>query len=944
MAVKIDFMKRVLLRALFFLIPFLWSIYVSAQPKQTDCNTTCFSSQVMSVEKLNSSCTAYEIQVSVSGECAHALSHYSVSVPCGKVQDIWNSQNWKQEIGTDPTAGINGFKIDDIAGFGDGALSSFTVKFTVCAEPGSCVTEMKCWQPVVAYKASTCVNYENLTVNCNTLTASIEKQNATCYGAADGSLSVAVTDGQGPYTFLWSNQSTQQTISGLRSGNYSVLIRDASGEELVLEETITQGEQIHISGMTSPATCIGVADGIIDLTVTGGTGPYSYVWSNGETTEDINELKAGQYSVVVTDSKNCTAGSNFNLGSSSTISINATNVKPDCNVANGSIDLTVIGGTSPYTFAWSTGQTTEDITNIGVGLYTVIVSDAAGCSQEKNIFISNNNTLSLKGTTTQAGCSDETTGAVDITVTGGSAPYTFTWSTGQTSEDATGLSSGYYTVTVRDAKGCTISGGYAVSKSTFQVARTISPPTCYGETNGSISIQEPVGGTAPFTYVWSDGQTGTSITDLEAGTYSVTITDAMGCSKTVSSTVLSPRQISVSALVSNINCNADGSFSIDLTPSGGTQPYTYQWSNGSTAEDLSGLAKGTYSVTITDAYGCSITKEIIVEGESATWSCLINEPSAASVCGTAENMINTAVIDADSYSWSVESTDGLWSLSGTNSPSVPYTAGGPNSSGTFTLTIVKDGCTKSCSFTVQACLPEGNGGGTDPGGEEPGGELPGGEDPDNGGSETCEECFSTSAKVIAASGSCRTYEMVVSTTGLCNQDLSHWTLAIPCGTISNYSNSESWAMEFGKDPTTGLYGLKVEGINSFGKIADAFTVRFTLCETDSCDPDGWTPTVSYKAGQCVGSEATSIEASATNQLVMVYPNPFSEMINFEWILPGADVNLEIIDQYGNTVARSSETHPENQFIRLDCSGLPHGIYYYRLTVDGRTYSGKVSKK
>lgn len=189
--------------------------------------------------------------------------------------------------------------------------------------------------------------------------------------------------------------------------------------------------------------------------------------------------------------------------------------------------------------------------------------------------------------------------------------------------------------------------------------------------------------------------------------------------------------------------------------------------------------------------------------------------------------------------------------------------------------------------------------------------------------------------------------MEVSTNGFCRHDLSHWTLAIPCGTVSNYSNSKGWVMEFGKDPTTDLYGLKVDEIVQFGKQADSFTVRFTVCASGDCELSAWRPTVAYKAGQCVETETIETTADAAQAgPVSVYPNPFNEMVNFEWTAGRGDVNLQIIDQYGNTW--SSITSPtgrnEGYYITLESAGLPKGMYYYRLTVGGKTYHGKISKR
>ena len=938
-------MKRLLLRALFFLIPFLWSIYASSQPKGAkDCSTTCFSSQVVSQEKISASCTAYELKVSFAGQCAHALSHYSVAIPCGNIDNIWNSQNWKIERGTDPTTGADGFKIDDIAGFGDGPLSSFTVTFTLCAQSEDCASELACWQPVVAYKASTCVNYETLAVNCKSLKATLGKQDAGCYGTASGSLSIVVEDGHEPYTFKWSDGSSEPTRTDLPAGDYSVIVSDASGEQITLEETLSQGEQIIVTGNSMPASCNGVANGSIDITVSGGSGPYAYSWTNGATSEDPKDLLSGQYTVIVTDSRNCTTTANFTIANNSSISVSAIQQKPDCNSANGAIDITVSGGTSPYSFLWSNGAASEDISAIGEGVYTVTITDVNGCKQEKSFFLKENNTLALQGTTTPTSCVDDASGSVNLSITGGTSPYTFTWSNGETTEDITEQTSGYYTVTVKDAKGCSVNGGFVVSKTTFQIARTVVQPTCFGENNGSITLQEPVGGTGPFNYEWSNGETTTSISDLAPGSYSVTITDATGCSRTVASTIFNPFQISASVSVSNTSCDEDGSYAIDLTASGGIAPYKYEWSNGTTTEDLNGVTDGTYTVVITDSHGCSLSKEIVVERQNSAWSCLISEPSAVPSCGSTNNIITTPVADADSYSWSVQSTDGSWTISNENSASVTFTTGEEGSTATFTLVITKDGCTRTCTYVATSCIPHDNGEGEDPDGEDPGGEQPGEEEPGEG-SQTCEECFDTTAELIDVSGDCRTYEMVVNTNGLCRHDLSHWTLAIPCGTVTASWNSEGWKMEFGKDPTTGLHGLKVDDINSFGKEASSFTVRFTLCENNGCDLSSWTPAVAYKAGLCVGFETISMESPSPVSM-SVYPNPFSEVVNFEWNAHNGDVSIEIIDQYGNTVSRSTTLGGQHKVssLKLETLEIPKGMYYYRMSLGGEIYTGKISKR
>lgn len=959
MAVNIDcIMKKLFWRALFFLVPFLYSIYVCSQPAgKKNCGTTCFSSEVISVEESSATCKVYELKVSYTGDCAHALSHYAVAIPCGEVSNVSNSENWAQVIGTDPTTGLSGFKIDDIGNFGDGERTSFTVKFTLCSSNEACAEQLKCWQPLVAYKASTCVNYETVEMTCKSLKASLEHRDATCFGAEDGSLAVVIEDGSEPFTFLWSDNASVQSREAVKAGTYSVVVKDATGAEVTLSAVVAQPEQISLQGVISPASCNGKADGAIDLSVSGGSGPYQFAWSNGATSEDITALASGQYFATVTDQNNCSATARFTVSNESALSLVVGMTAPDCNSSNGSIDLSVAGGEAPYSFKWSTGQSSEDLSDVSAGLYTVTVTDNVGCSAQRSVFLKENNTLRMTGLSTPASCSGGATGSIDLTISGGTAPYSYSWSTGASTEDLSGIGSGFYKVTVEDSKGCTATASYTVTTETFQVPRTVVQPTCHGDTNGSITLLEPIGGTAPYTFSWSNGATGTSLTDLAPGSYSVTVTDATGCSKTFSISISAPTPIAATASVSSVACNEDGSYVIDLSVSGGTGPYQYQWSNGASTEDLQGLSGGTYTVVITDANGCAVSKDVVVE-VGTPLSCLIDEPADGPVCGSTNNTLSTSVIDADSYSWSVESNDIGWTITSSGTSSIIYTAG-TESTATFTLAITKDGCTKVCSYTISTCVPDQSneepGGeepeGEEPGGEEPGGEEPGGEEPGNGtpGSgdvENCDECFNTVTTRIASSGSCHTYEVEVSTNGLCAHELSHWTIAVPCGTVSNYSNSGGWKMEIGLDPTTGLRGLKVDGISSFGKQPASFRVRFTLC-VDNCELSDWSPVVAYKAGQCVSTTAAETdESNVLTAPVAAYPNPFSEVIHFQWQAVRTDTRLDIIDQYGNIVLQSTsaDANAEGFYIDLPAASLPKGMYYYRLTVDGRVHNGKLSKR
>ncbi len=915
-------------------------------PATQSCVNNCFTTEIIKAEK-NGACINYEFKVSYSGKCDHALSHFTVAIPCGDVNNLSNSKGWKQVYGYDPTTKLKGFKIDDIPNFGETSLKSFMVKFTLCPDGGkcsnnrSCVDELKCWEPVVAYKAATCVFYDTLKNNfCQNLVASLQQKNASCFGAADGALSVVVTEGVAPYTYTWSTGDTTSSILNRAAGNYSVTIRDAFGAELILNGTILQPASIIISEPITNASCNGRSDGAIDLSVSGGSGGYTYLWNNGATTQDLTALKSGTYVVTVKDSIGCSIQKTFNLVNTSQIQITATSTLPACSQSNGSIYITVSGGVAPYTYEWSNGATTEDILNVPAGMYKVTVTDASGCSTELLYSLRENNTLKLSSIVTQTTCLDDASGAIDIIVSGGTAPYTYLWSNGATTQDLTNLLAGIYKVTVTDVNGCTITLAISVSKKTFQVSSQVIQPLCYNESTGSITLT-PTDGVEPYTYVWSNGQTGNSITEIAPGVYKVTVTDATGCSRLLTYTITNPSPVTSSASVSNTQCNAEGSYNIDLTVAGAKAPYTYVWSNGAITEDLNSLQSGTYNVTIKDANGCLTTKQVVVSGSAAGWSCLISQPDSTAVCGSINNALATSVAGATSYQWTIQSSDSKWIItSDSGSPSIVYTAGDMNSTATFTLTIIKDGCTQTCSYMTTTCTSPDDGGGGDDGGEN---------------NETCDECFDSSVTLVSTEGSCKTYEVTVSTNGNCKHELSHWDIAIPCGTVKNTWNSGGWKMELGTDPTTGITGLKVDGVNNFGKESATFKVKFTICGDNSCIETlkDWDPVVAYKAGLCIAIDTLSNSGHNGGDddggvKVCAYPNPFHGNLKFDWKCDEDDyVELDIIDKCGKKVQQVYKGNVwKGESYSFECGDdkLNDDFYIYRFTCTKRkTQYGKLLK-
>lgn len=904
-------------------------------------NTGCFRTEILKTEKVGDECTFYQFKVYYEGNCQHALSHYTVAIPCGEIKNLTNSKNWDQEYGYDPKTKLTGFKIDNIPDFGETSLKSFLVTFKICTSKDWCEEKLDCWKPVVAYKAGTKVYYDTLSTSCpSPLVAKLDGKNVSCFEANDGSASAIVSEGKAPFTYLWSTGATTPSITGLPHGTYSVVITDASGEKLQLTTQITQPAQIVIAESITNAGCSGQPDGAIDISVSGGSGGYSYLWNNGTTTEDLSGVAPGTYTVVVKDSAGCSRQQSFVVANSSQMTITATAVQPSCTQSNGSIDITVNGGTAPYTFAWSNGATTEDLSDLAPGSYKVIVADAGGCISDLTYTLRENNTLRLNAAVQQTSCLDDASGAIDLIITGGTAPYTYVWSTGQTTEDLSGLTAGIYRVTVTDANGCSATLTVSVSKKTFQVGNIVVQPSCNGSSTGSITLS-PTGGVAPYTYQWSTGATGNAITELLPDTYTVVVTDASGCSRQLTFIISEPSQLSASAVVSNSQCSTEGSFTIDLTVSGGTAPYAYQWSNGATTEDLDSLQSGTYSVIIKDINGCSVTKEVVINPGSTSWACLINVPDSIPACSSTGNVLTTFITGA-TYQWTVQSSDGNWSITqGNTSGSIVYTAGGENSSATFTLTITKDGCAQTCLYTMAACKSDSSGG-EDPGEPNEPGE-PG------TGDEDCEDCFDSSKEILSSDGSCTTYKVTVNTNGNCKHELSHWVIGIPCGEVKNYSNSENWKMVVGKDPKTGLYGLKVDDIDGFGKYEDSFTVTFTICADMSSCKDllkDWEPLVAYKAGQCIAYDKMEDDAEDPDP-VCSYPSPFRDDIKFRWKCKEDDfVDLCIVDKWGKDIRRvfRGEVRKGKTYV-FECSAadLREDMYIYKFKSKKKTVYGKLMK-
>lgn len=367
--------------------------------------------------------------------------------------------------------------------------------------------------------------------------------------------------------------------------------------------------------------------GEIDVTVTGATEPLAYAWSFGDATASPRNVDAGKHYVKITDANNCTSFARIELTQPDAIEINLTSGTILC--AGGMTDIVseAHGGTGVLQYQWNSGEVTSSIQGIHAGTYTVTVEDENNCKQSATAVVTEPPPLQVEAVNpVHPSCFGSNDGAIDTFVQGGTAPYTYTWSTNSHQPQLSEISEGTYMVTVTDQYGCSgISSAVlqAPPSLTLQLVQT-SSITCFGEGSGAIQATAG-GGTAPYTYHWSNEQTvlaysGSLLDELKAGDYSLEIVDANHCRTSGSINLqqpASPLQVNLDPTPGK--CAGDGMGSIVTTVAGGTPPYMYLWSNGEQTPLLTGVPSGKYQLVVSDANNCNYeTQTMLVEPVALT--------------------------------------------------------------------------------------------------------------------------------------------------------------------------------------------------------------------------------------------------------------------------------------------------------------------------------------
>ncbi len=521
-----------------------------------------------------------------------------------------------------------------------------------------------------------------------------------CFGASTGSIAANVSGGTGAYSYSWSNTATTSTISNIAAGNYELTVTDANACIAKANKSISQPvAALNVTGTATAVTCNGLNNGSIDMAVTGGTGAYSYLWNDNATTEDRSALTPGSYTVTVTDANACTAtGSTQTITEPAILNASTSQTNVLCKDGNnGAIDLTVTGGNGSNTFNWSNTATSEDISDLVAGKYSVIVTDAKACTTSVEATITEPTKLVITGNATNVKCHGESNGAIAIDITGGVSNYTYSW-TGATSastEDLSNLAAGDYTLVVTDANACTATETFTVTEPNVLATNAdIFNVKCYGDATGKIEFA-PFGGTYPYQYSYANSDyKGNRLENLYAGTYSVTITDANGCTLTAPRTITQPAAaLAVTPTVTNVACNAGSNGSIVLSVTGGTGDMTYAWrSNASTSNTISGLSASTYNYTVTDENGCVKSADVVVSQPSV----LAVTISSNLLCYTGSNGAITANVSGGSTPYASYA----WTKTGSAITASTATWAGRNA-GTYSVVVTDaNSCTATKSITI----------------------------------------------------------------------------------------------------------------------------------------------------------------------------------------------------------------------------------------------------
>ena len=461
---------------------------------------------------------------------------------------------------------------------------------------------------------------ERICINGNA-TFTISSQPETCDGSNNASLTISATGATSYSIDNGENWQANGSFANISGGYKHLLAKDSNGKIIADSVVFVEyGTTLYNQSLTYvQPECYGETGNL----ALSGIGTSSFVWENSNTTlTERTNLNAGNYAVTITNST-CQRSFATTIATKEQITVSETIDNLACNGDNsGRISLSVSGGTSPYSYVWNSNAETANLVNLAVGEYSCTVTDRNSCTVSQSFTITQPDSLLVQTEVTNLSCWNSDDGAISVSVTGGTQPYSYLWNDGVTTADRTNLYAVTYGLMVTDANGCNVATFPTVwhpDPITFWVTNQ-TDITCFGANDGTISTGIR-GGTRPYSYIWSDEETTPSRTNLSAGGYQLTVTDANSCVATLSATITEPDELVAIPNITPITCAGANNAILSASATGGTGTYAqYFWFRAENPNSpvcvqpqYQNVAAGNYLLVVKDSHNCTDTVPVAVE-------------------------------------------------------------------------------------------------------------------------------------------------------------------------------------------------------------------------------------------------------------------------------------------------------------------------------------------
>lgn len=504
---------------------------------------------------------------------------------------------------------------------------------------------------------------------------------------AGTTVSFTSTSTGSPTSYSWSfpggtpstSTAANPTVTYNSSGNYNVVltVSNANGNNTSTQNSfITVYAPPAVPTSSVAVACFGASTGSATVTPTG-NGPFTYAWSGGGNTATISNKPAGAYTVTVTDANQCSATAGVSIsGPLSALSATVSTTAATCGQSNGTATVSATGGAGNYTYIWNGGGTAQTKTGLAAGNHSVTVTDANQCTTTASADVVNQVTDFTVNITKQDASCGLNNGTATATISNPNLTVSsYSWSTGATTGAISNLAAGNYSVTVTLSNGCTASNAVVIDAvpSNIVVSFNTTNATC-GVADGS-STASATGGTSPYNYNWANGNNTSTIANVAAGSYVITVSDANGCSTVSTTTISNSGAPSVTLTTTQPVCFGSTNGAVVSSVTGGSPNYTYNWSNGSTSASISNVGAGTYIVTVTDASQCQAVQSAVLSNPSQVGGVVsVTNASCGLNNGTA-TINGTGGDNTYTYTWSTGSALSTLTALGAGSYSVTITDG-----------------------------------------------------------------------------------------------------------------------------------------------------------------------------------------------------------------------------------------------------------------------------